>query len=100
MPTDVYEMYVDLEEKWSMENLTKRLKERINEHLRFNTINRDSLLRQVDKIAAEARTKSNWTLDHESMYFDNSKWLKLSLIKISRLGYHLLFSSVGRAYVF
>ena len=48
MPKDVYEMYMDLEEKWSSENLAKRLKERINEHIRFNTINRDNLLKQVD----------------------------------------------------
>jgi hypothetical protein len=29
MPKDVYEMFVDLEEKWSIESLTKRFKERI-----------------------------------------------------------------------
>jgi len=51
-------MYMDLEEKWSVDNLTKRLKERINEHLRCNTINRDNLLKHVDTIAAQTLNKS------------------------------------------
>jgi len=41
-------MYVDLEEKWSIENLTKRFKERIHDHLRVNTITRDNMLKKVD----------------------------------------------------
>jgi len=51
MPREVYEMYLDLDEKWSAEKLILRLKERINEHLRFNTITRDNMLKQVDLIA-------------------------------------------------
>ena len=58
MPRDVFEMYMDLEEKWSIDSLTKRLKERINEHLRFNSINRDNMLKHVDRIAAETRAKT------------------------------------------
>ena len=56
MPREVYEMYLDLEEKWSIDKLTIRLKDRINEHLRFNTITRDNMLKQVDIIAAQSRT--------------------------------------------
>ena len=56
MPREVYEMYLDLEEKWSIDKLTLRLKDRINEHLRFNTITRDNMLKQVDIIAAQSRT--------------------------------------------
>ena len=52
MPKEVYEMYIDLEEKWSIENLTKRFKERINDHLRVNIITRDHMLKQVDEISA------------------------------------------------
>ena len=56
MPREVYEMYLDLEEKWSIDKLTLRLKDRINEHLRFNTITRDNMLKQVDTIAMQSRT--------------------------------------------
>lgn len=53
MPKEVYEMYVDLEEKWSIESLTKRFKERITDHLRVNTVTRDTMLKQVDIISAK-----------------------------------------------
>lgn len=53
MPKEVYEMYCDLEEKWSVENLTQRFKQRIEDHLRVNTNTRDGMLKQVDLISAE-----------------------------------------------
>lgn len=53
MPKEVYEMYVDLEEKWSIESLTKRFKERITDHLRVNTVTRDNMLKQIDIISAK-----------------------------------------------
>lgn len=53
MPKEVFEMYVDLEEKWSVANLTKRFKERVNDHLRVNTITRDTMLKAIDTYAAE-----------------------------------------------
>ena len=45
MPKEVYEVYMDLESQWSILNLTKRFKERINEHLKVNTMTRDSMLK-------------------------------------------------------
>ena len=45
MPKEVFEMYCDLEEKWSIENLTKRFKERIEDHLCVNTKTRDGMLK-------------------------------------------------------
>ena len=53
MPKEVYELYVDLEAKWSVQNLTRRFKERINDHLRVNTITRDNMLKFVDTVSAE-----------------------------------------------
>lgn len=55
MPREVYEMYLDLEEKWSLDNLTKRFKERVNDHLRVNTLTRDNMLKSIDSIAAETK---------------------------------------------
>lgn len=55
MPREVYELYLDLEEKWSIENLTKRFKERVNDHLRVNTLTRDNMLKSIDTIAAETK---------------------------------------------
>lgn len=52
MPREVYELYMDLEEKWSMENLTRRFKERIEDHLRVNTKTKDSMLRSLNEISA------------------------------------------------
>ena len=53
MPKEVYELYVDLEEKWSLENLAQRFKERFTNHLSVNTVTRDTLLRQVDSLKAK-----------------------------------------------
>ena len=53
MPKEVYEVYMDLESQWSISNLTQRFKERINEHLKVNTMTRDSMLKQIDVISAQ-----------------------------------------------
>ena len=53
MPTDVYELYMDLEEKWSHKKLTQRFKERIEDHLRVNPTTRNHMLKNLDKLSAE-----------------------------------------------
>ena len=58
MPKDIYEMYMELDDKWSIENLRNRVKDRVKDHLRTNTITRDHMLKQIDIIASEAKLKN------------------------------------------
>ena len=51
MPRDVYELYMDLEEKWSHDKLTKKFKERIQDHLRVNPTTRNNMLASLDKMS-------------------------------------------------
>ena len=48
MPKEVYELYMDLGEKWSHQSLTQKFKERIRDHLRVNPKTRDNMLKQLD----------------------------------------------------
>ena len=61
MSKEVYELYMDLEEKWSHEKLTKKFKERIEDHLRVNPTTRDNMLKYLDKLSAEFSTKTKVT---------------------------------------
>ncbi len=47
MSAEVYEQWVELGQRWSNENLAKRLSERMQEHLVTNTITRDLMMEHV-----------------------------------------------------
>ena len=58
MPRDVYELYVDLEEKWHHENITNKFKERIIDHLRVNPTTRNNMLKTLEKMSDEFKAKA------------------------------------------
>ena len=58
MSKEVYELYMDLEEKWSQDNITAKLRERVKDHLRVNSTTRNNMLASLDKMSEEFKAKA------------------------------------------